>query len=532
MNRKNNNAIKVLVTTCLIFCVSILPSCNFGDKAKKYGTISGAQAPMAYEARKDTGTAFPPAHGGTTPPNAQAYDAMFFESYGVNPFIDTDDDHLSTFAVDVDTASYTMSRGYIFGGNLPPKEAVRVEEFVNYFKYDYPAPDSEAFGIYLDGAPSGFGGENYKLMRVGIKGKNIKVENRKDAILTFVIDVSGSMAREDRLGLVKKSLRLLVDQLREGDRVAIVVYGSRGRVLMEHKGIEKKASILRAIERLRPDGSTNADEGLELGYKLADKAFKPGAINRIILCSDGVANMGETGAGGILRKIQDYSDKGITLTAVGFGMGNYNDVLMEKLADKGNGNYAYVDNLNEARRVFVENLTGTLQVIAKDVKIQVDFNSDVVARYRLLGYENRDVADEDFRNDKVDAGEIGAGHQVTALYEIKLHKNVYYGKIATVRVRYKNPDFDNEVVEVAKNIDLESFAGSFDEAPPDFRLAAAVAEFSEILRKSYWAKGSVISDVMDVLKRLPSSTRNTAEVIEFMDMVGKAGKIERTESEE
>ncbi len=493
-------------------------------------SVPSSPSVTAREKSKDRYGYFPPAHGGTTPPNAAAYDAMFFETHGVNPFIDTEDNRLSTFAIDVDTASYTVSRNYIFRGNLPPKEAVRVEEFVNYFKYDYPAPDGDAFSIHMEGAPSRFGGANYKLLRIGIKGKNIRVENRKDAILTFVIDVSGSMARENRLGLVKKSLRLLVDQLREGDQVAIVVYGSRGRVIMEHKGIERKSDILRAIEMLRPEGATNADEGLELGYELADEAFERGAINRIILCSDGVANMGETGAEGILKKIERHAKKGITLTAVGFGISNYNDVLMEKLADKGDGNYAYVDNLSEARRVFVENLTGTLQVIAKDVKIQVEFNADVVARYRLLGYENRDIKDEDFRNDKVDAGEIGAGHQVTALYEIKLHKKIESGNVATVRVRYKNPDHQNEVNEVSRKFKLSRLAESFDSATPSFRLAAAVAELAEILRKSYWAKDGELPAVMDVAQSLPREYRKKSEVIEFMDLVGKATKLRDTES--
>jgi len=553
MRRKKTKwaGVKALAVVCVLAGIMAMPSC-FGERMdsrttrapakvgeKKHsalmmnGSPASAPAPrVAGEASRDSyaPTYHPPAHGGTTPPNARAYDAMFFENYGVNPFIDTDDDHLSTFAIDVDTASYSMARSYIFRGHLPRKDAVRVEEFVNYFKYDYDAPDGEAFSILMEAAPSKFGGPNYKLFRVGVKGKNIRVENRKNAILTFVIDVSGSMAREDRLGLVKKSLRLLVDQLREGDKVAIVVYGSRGRVIMRHKGIERRKDILRAIENLRPEGATNADEGLELGYELADEAFESGAINRIILCSDGVANMGETGARGILRNIEKHAKKGIALTAVGFGMGNYNDILMEKLADKGDGNYAYVDNLSEARRVFVENLTGTLQIIAKDVKIQVDFNADVVARYRLLGYENRDIKDEDFRNDKVDAGEIGAGHQVTALYEIKFHKGVESGTVATVRVRHKNPDANDEVTEVSRKFAMSRIAESFDKASPSFKLAAAVAEFAEILRKSYWAKGGKISTVMEVAQDLPREYRKAPEVIEFMDMVSKATRLWQNEA--
>jgi len=515
---------KFLTALFLVIGVALIAAIVIPNFLKFQGKTRGPRSyrPMTSH---ETGRYFPPAHGGTTTPNAAAYDAMFFETHGVNPFIDTEDDHLSTFAIDVDTASYTIVRRYLFDGFLPPKEAVRVEEFVNYFKYDYPKPASETFAINLEGAPSKFGGPNYKMLRVGIRGKNIEQQDRKDAVLTFVIDVSGSMAREDRLGLVKRSLRLLIDQLSAGDQVGIVVYGTRGRVIMEDRGLEDRHEILEAIGKLRPEGSTNAEEGLRLGYKLASDAFVPGAINRVILCSDGVANVGITGAEEILAAIKQYADKGITLSTIGFGMGNYNDVLMEKLADKGDGNYAYVDTFDEAQRVFRENLTSVLQVIARDMKVQVDFNPQVVSRYRLLGYENRRVADNDFRDNAVDGGEVGAGHQVTALYEIKLQKNISSEKVATVTLRYKYPDAEEKVIEVSRSVRANEFHDDFNYASPDFKLATAVAEFSEILRKSYWAQDGNIAAVLQTLQQLPLDYRNNPEIIELMNLVSKAGKI-------
>ncbi len=429
----------------------------------------------------------PPAHGGNTPPNGEPVDAMFFKNYGTNPFISTDDDHLSTFAIDCDNASFTMTRAYLNDGNLPPEEAVRVEEFINNFKYNYNHPSDRAFDVEMEGAPSRFG-KGYQLLKIGVVGKKIRTENRKDANLTFVVDVSGSMAREDRLGLVRRSLRMLLDQLTPRDYVGIVVYGSTARIVLEPTSIRDKNKIIRAIEELASNGATNAEEGIRMGYEMANRNFNPNSINRIILCSDGVANVGRTSAEEFMKFIKGYADKGITLSAIGFGMGNYNDILMEKLGDKGNGHYAYVDSWEESQRVFMENLTGMLQVIARDVKIQVDFDPNVVERYRLLGYENRDVADDKFRDDKEDGGEIGSGHTVTALYEIKF-KDGARGDVGTVFIRHKNPD-SFEVSEIAVKISPSVFKTSFELSSVDFRLAAAGAEFAEILRASFWAKDS------------------------------------------
>ena len=447
---------------------------------------------------------------------------MFFEDYGTNPIIDTEDDHLSTFALDVDTGSYTVMRNYLNDGHLPPADSVRVEEYVNYFEQGYQQPSArQTFSINLDGAPSPFTQtERYDMLRVGIQGYDVDDFDRKDVSLTFVIDVSGSMDMENRLELVKRSLEMLVEQLGRGDKVSIVVYGTDARVVLEPTRGSAQGEILSAIYSLRPEGSTNAEAGLKLGYKMAMRAYNPDGINRVILCSDGVANVGQVEANAILDEVRGYVEEGITMATFGFGMGNYNDTLMEQLADNGNGFYAYVDDIPEARRLFVDDLTGSLQTIALDAKVQVDFNPDVVSRYRLVGYENRDVADEDFRNNDVDAGEIGAGHSVTALYEIKLYREAY-GRVATVRLRWEDPD-THEVIEIEKDIYTEDFARDFHEADPYFQRAVVVAEFAEILGESFWAEDSDLDDVYDEARWLEDRFRRDEAMAEFVDLVKMA----------
>jgi Ca-activated chloride channel homolog len=472
---------------------------------------------------------YPPANGGNQIVNGQAYDAMFFKNYGVNPFVDTEDDHLSTFAIDVDDASYILARNYLDRGEMPPDDAIRVEEFVNHFNYHYDPPRRYPFSINLEGSPSRFG-ENSFLLRVGIKGRVIEPEDRRPANLVFVIDVSGSMAREDRLELVKKALTCLVDQLQPYDRIGIVVFDSNPRELLEPIQARHKGEILEIINSLTPGSATNAAGGIHLGLRMAQRNFEEGRINRIIVCSDGVANVGMTNPDQILDEIKQYTDRGISLSTVGVGMGNYNDVLLEKIGDKGNGHYAYVDDLEEARRVFVDNLTGNLQVIARDVKIQVDFNPNVVRSYRLIGYENRDVADNKFRDDKEAGGAIGAGHQVTALYEIKLQKGRPSSDIGTIFVRYKNPDNFN-VSEVNRTIEQDIFRSRFENSSPEFRLAAAAAEFGEILHKSYWARSSSLHDVSEIVARVAREYRS-ADVDEFVRMIKAAEHFQETHAEE
>jgi len=486
-----------------------------------YTGCGGSDEAEEFAAASDFGY-IPP---GLNPPNGAAYDDVFFKEYGTNPFIDTEDDHFSTFGMDVDTASYSITRRYLQDGHLPPTEAVRVEEFVNAFDYNYAPPSQDAFAVHIEGAPSRFGeGKRLQLLRIGIQGRVVPDENRKDATLTFVIDVSGSMAMENRLELVKRALTLLVAQLLPGDEVAIVVYGSKARTVLRHTGIENSEEILEAIHSLTPEGVTNAEEGLRLGYEHALRNARVGNINRVILCSDGVANVGETGPDAILKTIRSQVEEGITLTTIGFGMGNYNDVLMEQLANKGNGSYAYVDTLSEAKRIFVENLTGTLQVIAKDAKVQVDFNSEVVSRFRLLGYENRRLDHEDFRDDDADGGEIGSGHSVTALYEIKLHEDAT-GQMATVFIRHEDPD-THRVSEINEEIFTTELNGTFEEASPEFQLAATVAEFAEILRESFWAQEGSLEVVLQSLKGIAPQIPN-ASVDELMNLVSQANRFKK-----
>ena len=495
-----------------------------------------ATAEEASEAVPETGIAPPLARRTTVvnpwdvefnPPNSAAFDDVFFQAHGTNPFIDTEDDAFSTFGMDVDTASYAITRRYLRDGHLPPSEAVRVEEFVNTFDYNYTPPSDETFAIHIEGAPSKFGeGKRLQLLRIGIQGYIVPDRDRKDAKLTFVIDVSGSMNRENRLELVKQTLTLLVDQLRPTDEIGIVIYGSTARVVLPHTRNVNREHILAAIHSLSPGGATNAEEGLRLGYQLALQNFGPDYINRVILCSDGVANVGQTGPDAILTEIGNYVKAGILLTTVGFGMGNYNDILMEQLANKGNGSYAYVDTLKEAERVFVENLTGTLQVIAKDAKVQVEFNPQTVSRFRLLGYENRRLAQEDFRDDDVDAGEIGSGHSVTALYEIKLPEEEIVGKLATVFIRHEDPDL-GDVTEVSQDIFANELKGTFEEASTSFQLAATVAEFAEILRGSYWAQQGSLTAVEQTLEGiLPFTHQRTEQQDELITLVRQAIRFE------
>jgi len=434
----------------------------------------------------------------------------------INPFTRTVDDSLSTFAMDVDTASYSAARGFLNRGTLPPPQTVRVEEFVNYFDYRYPNPAPDTFGVNVAAAPSPFGAAETYFVRVGIQGERIEESERDNAALTFVIDISGSMSEPNRLPLVKESLSLLVEQLREGDTVAIVVYSDRTRTVLEPTSVTERERILNAINSLRIEGSTNVEAGLRLGYEVAQDNFVNGAINRVILCSDGLANVGATDPDAIRNRVRESAEQGVLLTTVGFGM-QFNDNMMETLANDGNGNYAYVDTLDEARRVFVENLTGTLQVIARDAKIQVEFNPDVVSQYRLLGYENRDVADADFRNDDVDAGEVGAGDNVTALYEVRMTQQGS-GTALTAQIRYEDPE-TGEVYETATPLDSSAFAGDFAEAPADMQLAVAVAGLAEHLRGSGYAQDRPLSDILTIAERVAPEFANDDDVQEFVGLV-------------
>lgn len=446
----------------------------------------------------------------------------YFQDYGVNPLTDTNRDHLSTFAIDVDTASYAVTRRYINDGALPPIDAVRAEEFINAFDQGYAPPRDSAFAIYADGAPAPFSDQPGYLLRIGIQGYQVPEEVRKPANLTFVIDISGSMNMENRLGLVKRSLNLLVERLQPADTVAIVVYGSDAYAVLEPTAGSQRRAIQRAINRLQTEGATNAEQGLRLGYEYAMRMYQPEETNRVILCSDGVANVGTTSADGILEFVGGFVDEGIDLTTVGFGMGNFNDVLLEQLADRGNGAYHYVDTLEEARKLFVEDLTSTLEVIAYDAKVQVDFNPEIVENYRLVGYENRAVADDDFRNDAVDAGEIGAGHTITALYEVQLYEGSE-GRIGTVQLRWQDAD-TRAVREINGNFNTWDLAAQFSETDPHFQLTAAVAAYAEVLRASPYVNAS-LNEILRVSQRAARMLPENEQANEFVDLVRRSTSL-------
>lgn len=429
--------------------------------------------------------------------NTEAYDHIVD-----NPFLDAGQNPLSTFSIDVDTASYSNVRRFLDQGRRPPKDAVRIEELINYFDYDYKGPtDDSSFAVNFELTEAPWKPE-HRLLRVGIKAREIKTGMRPRSNLVFLIDVSGSMSPENKLPLVKQSLRLLVDQLTESDRIAIVVYAGDSGIVLPSTSGDQKERIRQAIDRLHAGGSTNGASGIELAYKTAQENLSQGGVNRVILATDGDFNVGTTSRGDLTRLIEEKSNSGVFLSALGFGMGNYKDSTLETLADKGRGNYAYIDTLNEAKKLLVEQINGTLVPIAKDVKIQVEFNPQRVSAYRIIGYENRIMAKEDFNDDQKQAGVIGAGHAVTALYEIvpagvpapkgsvdplKYQKPVQPSKSAgsnelvTVKIRSKKPDEDKSVLS---QFVVKDSVGKFAQASRDFKFTAAVATFGMVLRGS------------------------------------------------
>ncbi|HEX9794747.1 MAG TPA: von Willebrand factor type A domain-containing protein [Planctomycetota bacterium] len=454
---------------------------------------------------------------------------MFFRYYGDNAFVNSRSDAMSTFAADVDTASYPLVRNYLQQGFLPPKAAVRTEEFVNYFDSGLKAPDDGDFAIQLEYAPSGFGhGGNVGLLKVGLKAREVDRESRKPLNLVFVIDSSGSMGKQNRLELVKRSLELLVDQLRDDDHVGIVTFAGDAKLVLEPTPGRERWVIREAVRSLTHGGSTNAEAGLVLGYDLIERGFVEGGVNRIVLCSDGVANTGETDQQLILERVRAFSERQVDLTAIGVGMGNHNDVFLEQIADKGNGSCHYVDDFDEAKRVFVDRFTGTLQTVARDVKIQVEFDPSTVLRWRLLGYENRSLEHADFRNDAVDAGEVGAGHEVVALYEIEeigglAKADTRPAPLATVRLRWK-PDGETEAVEMERALTLAERKGSFEASPAAFRVSAVAAQFSEVLRRSFWARGDSYRALEEQADRLRRERPGDATVRELAELIHKSAR--------
>ena len=438
-----------------------------------------------------------------------------------NPFRRVTDHPLSTFSIDVDTASYANVRRFLLQEeHLPPPDAVRIEELINYFDYDYQGPqDDVPFSAHIEVAGCPWKPE-HRLVRLGLKGREIPNQERPQSNLVFLLDVSGSMNSPDKLLLLKEGMKLLVGQLRQNDRVAIVVYASaEGLALPSTPGSDRRR-IMAALDDLEAGGSTAGGAGIELAYRVARQNFIPGGVNRVLLCTDGDFNVGTTSPAALERMVEERAKSGVFLSVLGFGRGNLNDAMMENISNKGNGNYAYIDGVTEARKVLVEQIGGTLVTIAKDVKIQVEFNPAQVAAYRLIGYENRILEAEDFNDDKKDAGEIGAGHTVTALYEVvpsqadadlptvdplKYEKTAPLSdllddqsirdQLLTLKLRYKAPDADTSKLLEFTLVDP---GHSFGQASPDFRFATAVASFGMLLRDSQHKGTATYDTVLDI----------------------------------
>jgi Ca-activated chloride channel family protein len=459
-----------------------------------------------------------------------------------NPFIEVSRAPLSTFSIDVDTASYSNTRRFLADGQLPPKDAVRIEELINYFSYDYPQPVGNApFSVTTEVSEAPWN-KSHRLVHIGLQGKRVAMEQMPPANLVFLLDVSGSMNEARKLPLLKSSLKMLTGQLRPNDRVAIVVYaGSSGLVLPSTTG-DRKGEILAALDRLEAGGSTNGGDGIQLAYKIAQQNFIKGGSNRVVLATDGDFNVGITNEGELVRLIEEKRAGGVFLSVLGFGTGNVKDSTMEKLADKGNGNYAYIDTISEARKVLGQQIGGTLFTIAKDVKIQVEFNPKQAAAYRLIGYENRLLRDEDFNDDTKDAGEIGAGHTVTALYEV-----VPYGQkfdndavdplkyrqptqasgmadsreLMNIKLRYKEPASDESKL---LNVGLADGGNKLNSASENFKFASAVAEFGMLLRSSKHKADATYNDVLQ-LARSSTGTDLQGYRTDFIKMVETASTL-------
>ena len=470
-----------------------------------------------------------------------------YDNINENKFLKVSDNPLSTFSIDVDAASYSNVRRFLNQGQLPPAGAVRIEEMVNYFHYEYPQPtgkDPFSINTEISDAPWN---KDHKLVLIGLQGEKISTDNLPASNLVFLIDVSGSMMTANKLPLVKASMKMLVDQLRAQDKVAMVVYAGAAGLVLEPTSGSDKTKIKEAIDKLEAGGSTAGGAGIKLAYKTAKEHFVKGGNNRVILCTDGDFNVGESSDDAMERMIEEERKSGVFLTVLGYGMGNYQDAKMQKLADKGNGNHAYIDGISEAKKVLVNEFGGTLFTIAKDVKLQIEFNPAKVQGYRLIGYENRMLAKEDFNDDKKDAGELGSGHTVTALYEIipvgvksdflkgvdslkyqknivPLSKSLQTDEILTVKFRYKEPDGDvSKLIEHPVKDNQIAIAKTSD----NFRFAASVAQFGMLLRNSEFKSASSYSDVLNLARKAKGSDEEGyrsefIHLVESAEMLAKA----------
>ncbi len=480
------------------------------------GGSGGPSAPFASGNTQELPTqAGDPSADGLEPQGGEEY-----SEHGVNPVVDAAKDPLSTFSIDVDTAAYSLARRKLESSTRPPLISVRAEEFINAFDYGYPGPEqtasSDAFAVHLDAAPSPFD-RGHHLLRVAIQGRRVEAPERPRVHLVYLVDTSGSRAPDDRLPLAKQSLRLLTSTLRPDDTIALCTYAGEVREVLPPTPAAASRKILNAIDQLNADGSTAMGSGIELAYRLAERTHVRGEISRVVVLSDGDANVGETHADAILKTIERQRARGITLSTVGFGVGNYKDARMERLANAGDGNYSYIGDESDARRVFVEHVNGLVQVIARDVKLQVVFDPGVVRRYRLIGYENREIADGDFRNDRVDAGEIGAGHAVTALYDVELHH--VHASPLTLHIRHKPALEGDWASEIAVAMPPENIRWRFEDADPSFRFATAVAGFAEVLRGSPYALDWKLEQVRSIAR---GADQEMSERVELVSLVERA----------
>ena len=459
-----------------------------------------------------------------TAPNDQPLPLMFFEGHGVNPFIDADEDALSTFALDGDTASYGILALYLDQNSLPPQAAVRVEDFINSLPQDYPAAES-ALGLHLDAAPSPFGEEGYVLLRVGVSNPAPQTE-RGPISLIFVVDLSGSMASDDRLGVAKDVIAGLAGMMAAQDRAAIVTYADRADIALGFTDGDRQQEIATSAYALITGGSTYAEEGLRLAYDMADEEIERGHKVRIVLLSDGVANVGATGPESILDLVDQQAQRSATLTSIGVGTsGNYNDALLEALANRGNGTYHYLAGIESADRYLEESAQGVFTEAARDARIQVEFSPETVRKYRLIGYENRAVSDEDFSDDSLDFGEPGFARDVTALYELRLEDEVAPdGVLATVRLRWLDPQ-TGEATEIEADIPVSEIVTDIGAASPHFRQTAAAAEFAELLRKSFWAQCGTIDAVSELLDGVRDDLGEQRDYRELVRRVSAASEL-------
>jgi Ca-activated chloride channel family protein len=454
--------------------------------------------------------------------------STWFQSYGINPFISPAEHPLSTFAMDVDTASYTVTRGYLGSGQLPPFESVRVEEYVNYFEQGYPQPQ-DALGINIDGSRNPFIADGSYLLRVGINAREITAEERKPVNIVLVVDTSGSMRTGNRIALVRRGIESLIDQLRPGDTIGIVSYGDEARTVVAPT--TNFGAALESVSELVPGGSTNAQAGLRLGFELAGQYFGDYKSNHVILLSDGVANVGTTEADPLLAEIKESAEDGISLSTIGVGIGNYNDVLLERLADNGDGSYAYIDTYEEAERTLGTELTRLLEIVALNAKVQVEFNPDIVESYRLVGYENRALESEDFKDDSVDAGEVGAGHTVTAFYEVKFRSDETNGsgEVGKASIRWTDPE-TGEAVERSQPITIGDILPPFESASPRFRLTASVAAFAEVLRHNPRFATLSAEDLVSYIENAVAELPGDEAALEFLSLVNQAVELKAFDS--